>query len=694
MDLESIPGVGEKTARALEALDEPERALRRGDVATIATAPGITQGRAARIARGAIRQEHDDPGGFLATDRAREVYREVLGLLKERTVTDYAAQRLETIYPSPRRSRIEDVQAFAREAIDRDDDDAVLEALEGLEPLRNPGDVRVRERCLATTDAERYSEAKEAIPELSVEIVENAQGLAELARGYSTVIALDESFAGVTLEGDVQVKPGALENPAEVVPERPLAFFARNRDRLQAAVEVHQAADLEPACDLEALEDGLSRLDEDGTVAGDDELDRLTTAVDDLDAAASAAESVANDRLREAIREQDVTIEGSDLLSLVERGAGVDSLLSRELADEYAAAVEAAREHLVDALDLDQGESEIARRAFSDEPAFPVERDKAVVSRLREELTAAKERRAGRLKRELAADLADQREGARQLVRDALELDVELAIARFAREYECTMPEFVESEAPRASDGGEATTESGDPIGFAIEGGQSPLLDEPLEAIDPVDYEVSNVALLSGVNSGGKTSTLDLVAGVVVLAHMGLPVPAERVRLQRFDDLHYHAKTQGTLDAGAFESTVREFADLAQGGEGSLVLVDELESITEPGASAKIIAGILEALSENGATAVFVSHLAGEIREMADYDVTVDGIEAVGLVDGELEVNRSPVKDHLARSTPELIVEKLADEARDDAVATNGGAPDGEGDPEPVFYDRLLEKFD
>ncbi|SEQ71635.1 MutS-related protein [Natrinema salaciae] len=685
MDLESIPGVGEKTARALAELDDPERALRTGDVATIATAPGITQGRAARIARGAIRLEHDDPGGFLATDRAREVYRDVLGLLKERTVTDYAAQRLETIYPSPRRSRIDEVQTFARQALERDPDAAVLDALEGLEPLREPGDVRVRERCLATTDAERYSDAREAIPELSVEIVEDAQGLAELARGYSTVIALDESFAGVTLEGDVQVRPDALENPAEVVPERPLSFFARNRDRLQAAVEVHRAAGLEAPCDLAALEDGLSRLAEDGTVAGDDELDRLTTAIDDLDAAAGAAESVANDHLREAIREQDVTIEGADLLSLVERGAGVDSLLSRELADEYAAAVEAARDHLVDALDLDQGEAEIARRAFSDEPTFPVERDEDVTARLREELTAAKERRAGRLKRELAADLADQREGARQLVRDALELDVELAVARFAREYECTMPELVAVES--GSSAGDA--------GFAIEGGRSPLLDEPLEAVDPVDYEVSGVALLSGVNSGGKTSTLDLVASVVILAHMGLPVPAKRVRLRRFDDLHYHAKTQGTLDAGAFESTVREFADLAEGGEGSLVLVDELESITEPGASAKIIAGILEALAENGATAVFVSHLAGEIREMAAFDVTVDGIEAVGLVDGELEVNRSPVKDHLARSTPELIVEKLAGEARTEAKAANGGVPDdATGEPEPLFYDRLLEKFE
>ncbi len=659
MDLESIPGVGEKTARALADLDDPERALKTGDVATLAEAPGITQGRAAHIARGAIRREHDDPGGFLATDRATEVYRAVLRLLKDRTVTHYAACRLETLYPSSRRSRIEEVQAFAERALEHDPQPDVLEALSGVEPLDDAGDVRVRDRCLATTDAERYSEAREAIPELSVEVVEDARDLAELARGYATVIALDESFAGVDVDGDVQVRPDALENPAEIVPERPLAFFARNRESLRAAVAVHRAADLEADCDLEALESGLERLGADGAVAGDDELDRLTTAVDDLDAAAGTAERVANDRLREAIREQDVTIEGADLLSLVERGAGVDSLLSRELADEYAAAVDAAREHLIEALSLDAGEAELARRAFRDEPTFPVERNEDAVSRLREELTAARERRAARLKRELAADLAAQRDPAERLVRDALELDVEYAIARFATDFGCTIPTVVDRDG----------------VGFEIGGGRSPLLEEPLGEIDPVDYEVSGVALLSGVNSGGKTSTLDLVASVVVLAHMGLPVPAESVRLERFEALHYHAKSQGTLDAGAFETTVRQFADLAADGDGSLVLVDELESITEPGASAKIIAGILEALDENGATAVFVSHLAGEIREMAGFDVTVDGIEAVGLENGELVVERTPVKNRLARSTPELIVEKLADEHGD------------------AFYDALLEKF-
>ena len=123
---------------------------------------------------------------------------------------------------------------------------------------------------------------------------------------------------------------------------------------------------------------------------------------------------------------------------------------------------------------------------------------------------------------------------------------------------------------------------------------------------------------------------------------------------------------------------MREFGSLVTdvtADKPVLVLVDELESITEPGASANIMAGILESLADRHATAVFVSHLASEIREAAAMDITVDGIEAEGLEDGELVVDRTPVKGRLARSTPELIVEKLADE--------------DDGD----FYGALLEKF-
>ena len=654
-DLKAIDGVGEKTAERLAELDDPAAALEAGNVGEIASAPGISERRAARIVRAAIRHRHDDTGEFLATDRARELYDAVLALLKERAVTAYGRKRLETFYPSASADRITEVRAFTERAVEREPTPEVLEALSGVEPLEAPRDVQVRDRCLATNDAETFSKAQDVVPEVSVELIDDARGIADLARGYSTVIVLDEAFSGLEIEGDVRVEPTALTDPAEIVPERTLAFFARNGARLRAAAAVHRFADLDAPCDLGTLDAALERLSADGTVTGDEQLERLETAIDDLDAAVSMAENVANDRLRAAIEERDVTIEGADLLSLVERGAGVDSLLERELADEFAESIEAAREHFVDALGLPDHES-LARQAFSEEPTFPVEHDEAVIERLRGELTAERDRRATRLKRDLAEELGELREPADALVETALELDVELAVSRLARDFECTFPTI------------EGT-------GIEIGGGKSPLLDVPFEEVEPVDYGVGGVSLLSGVNSGGKTSTLDLLGTVAVLAQMGLPVPAERARVERFEALHYQAKTQGTLDAGAFEATLREFGSLVDGDRTRLVLVDELESITEPGASAVIIAGILEALTESDSTAVFVSHLAGEISAAADIEVTIDGIEAIGLEDGELRVNRSPVKDHLARSTPELIVEKLAE------------------DEGAAFYSDLLEKF-
>jgi len=660
MDLEAIPGVGEKTAQALRTLDDPVAVVESGDVAAIARAPGVTEARAARVARGAIRHRHDDTDRVLATDRAREVYRDAMELLQSRTVTAYAEKRLETFYPSASASRIDEVQSFVETATTREPVPTVLDALEGVEPLVDPPPVRVRDRCLATTDAETLARAEATVPELSVETVDTGRDVAELARSYATVIVLDESFAGMDVDGDVRVLPDALETPAETVPERLLTFFATNRERLEAAAAVHDAADLNAAADLDALDDALGRLDDDGTIAGDAELDRLTAAVDDLDAAVATAESVADDHLRGVIRERDVTIEGTDFLSLVEQGARVDSLLDRELADEYDTAVEKACDHLVDALRLDPEEAELARHVFGGDPSFPLEHTETAVSRLRTELAAARDRRAARLKAELAADLGALREPVETLVREALELDVELAIARFARDFDCVLPEVCDPE------------EGGSPD-VTIEGGRSPLLDVAFASVDPVDYDVDGVRLLSGVNSGGKTSTLDLVALVVVLAQMGMPVPASTVHLDRFTEIHYYAKSQGTLDAGAFEATLRDFGDLVDGADGRLVLVDELESITEPGASAKIIAGILEALDEQSTTAVFVSHR--EICAAATTPLAVDGIEAVGLVDGELQVNRSPREGHLARSTPELIVEKLAEE--------RGGG----------FYAGLLEKF-
>ncbi|MCL2863753.1 MAG: endonuclease MutS2, partial [Methanimicrococcus sp.] len=115
-------------------------------------------------------------------------------------------------------------------------------------------------------------------------------------------------------------------------------------------------------------------------------------------------------------------------------------------------------------------------------------------------------------------------------------------------------------------------------------------------------------------------------------------------------------------------------------GTARAVFADELESITEPGASAKIIAGLLEAFSENGKTlSLFVSHLAEAIAKNCTVPIRIDGIEAGGLDDElNLIVNRTPIKNYIAKSTPELIVEKL--------FLTSEGE-------EREFYERLKGKF-
>ena len=659
MELTAIPGVGERTASALAELNDPAAAIESEDVATIAQAPGIAPGRAASIVRAAIQARHDDDGDFLGTPRSTELYEDILGLLQANAVTEYGRRRLETFYPSAAPSRIREARAYTERALERTPTTEVQDPLSDVTPLDTDQSLHIRDRCLVTTDPEQYAAATEAIPELPVETIEDRRALADLARGYASVIVLDERFAGLDVPENVTVDPDALEDPIETVPERTLSFFAANRDSIEAACQVHRAADLEPPTDLDGLEAALDRLAHDGTPVGDDTLDRLTNAVDDVDAAVSTAESVATDQLRDVIQERDLTIEGADLLTLAERGASVDSLLERELADEFEAAIEAARAHLVDALQLPDRDRDMAEAIFPADPAVPVQRDEKAVERLRKTLREQRDRRAAQLTTELARDLAANRSAVRSLISQALELDVELAIAAFADTYDCTMPEL----------GG---------TGIEVTAARSPVLDCAFEAVEPIDYAVDDVVLLSGVNSGGKTSLLDLLAITTLLAHMGLPVPARSARVERFDGLHYYAATQGTLDAGAFEATLRQFATLVDGADGRLLLVDELESITEPGAAATIVSGILESL-DDGTSGVFVSHLAAEIREAADEPVRVDGIAAKGVENGNLVVDRTPVTDHLARSTPELIVESLAETS---------------SDAEAAFYRSLLEKFE
>ena len=205
----------------------------------------------------------------------------------------------------------------------------------------------------------------------------------------------------------------------------------------------------------------------------------------------------------------------------------------------------------------------------------------------------------------------------------------------------------------------------------ALTGGRHLLLEGDAE---PVDYALGptapagdrqRVALLSGANSGGKTTLLETMAQTVILAHCGLPVAADAARVGLSDRLHFLAKARGAQYAGALEHTLLSLAQVVTSPEPKIVLADELEAITEPGAGARILAALLEAAAVNPATVlVLVTHIAPQIRDACTAELRIDGIAARGL-DAQLEliVDRTPRRNHLARSTPELIVRRLVERA-------------------------------
>lgn len=187
-----------------------------------------------------------------------------------------------------------------------------------------------------------------------------------------------------------------------------------------------------------------------------------------------------------------------------------------------------------------------------------------------------------------------------------------------------------------------------------------------IENPQPIDYGIgdyiepnSKITVLTGANSGGKTTLLETLLQIQILSQMGLPVPCEQASIKIFDEIYYFARHKGSSDAGALENFLNMLMPLLKTKGSKLILADEIEAVTEPGAAAKLISGLINYLLKNKETyGVVVTHLGDDIRDKVS--VRIDGIEAEGLnPDLSLKVDHNPKYNVIAKSTPELIVRKM-----------------------------------
>lgn len=677
--LRELPGIGEKVAERLtEYFGSEEKALKaisEGDITSISEVRGVSHTFALSLVRDAqARAKGCFISDFLKTKEAVDLYARLLDLIKSFSHTSYTRDRLALFYPFPasRLDLIKERRIFVNKYLELgkifSGDVEFLTLLSRVRKLKPaPEKLKVMDRALIARDPKVFETAKKRFQvSLSVQLAESFAEFVDLAKGYSHVIVFDDTYLSFDLpEG---IEPEYLQDPEkvelwQVLPEKEIAFFARNLDcikaclRLLSLLRAHNFSFFEEFSEekLKTLESALSMLGEDGKPKKgfDPELDRLEIAFEQLEAETAFALKEANQRITLALEASSLTLTGKDLLKLVSGGMEVKDLLAKEVYKIYKGEVESVKIEIAEKLDLNKKEKLELDSLFPEEFSYPLVADQIQLQLLRQKLSRSLEKVKLARKKELAKILSSFRLPVEKLVREVLDFDLGFSIDCFAENFNLKLPELT-SEA-----------------GIGLVDGENLFLKARSGKVEPVSYSVgrtnfspageeSRVVLLSGVNSGGKTSLLELLAQCVILGYMGFPAPARELELGPVDEFYYFGKSKGTLDAGAFETTLKQFSVLSR-ASGKLVLADELESITEPGASARIIAGILEYMAgSEKSLGVFVSHLSELILKNTDADVRVDGIEAKGL-DASLEliVNRNPVYNHVAKSTPELIVERL-----------------------------------
>ena len=184
------------------------------------------------------------------------------------------------------------------------------------------------------------------------------------------------------------------------------------------------------------------------------------------------------------------------------------------------------------------------------------------------------------------------------------------------------------------------------------------LIDNP----KPISFSLSQehkCSILTGANSGGKTTLLEHLLQAIVVHQLGLPFTGES-RLPLFSEVYYFAKNKGSMSKGAFETLLTQMSTISP-GKRTLILADEIEAVTEPGVAGRMIASTVDYFLGKGCFLVVATHLGQEIKNYLPALARIDGIEAKGLDDShELIVDHNPVLGRIANSTPELIIERMA----------------------------------
>ncbi len=609
MDLRDIKGIGDKLASKIinhfGSQDEFLRAASNYEVYRLASMEGVSQRRAVEIINAVLGNPTEE---FLKTERAVQIYEEIIQCIVQYANTEYAKNRVLLLSPGKNPETIQENLKMVMEAKEK----AASLPRDDLKSLfKNVNFSKTSKPKYDTSKAILVESREDYVSLMDRKLNQHAQIL-----NIQEVGSLDEFELVVYVYRDGLLELDDAPNLAmvncnvedlEIIPETVLSYYQENQVLLENILKIREILG-HPS----VLRDVLNIM---GSIR--------TSTVDEkiFDSAVNQAKDKADKQLEEAIKKVDLS--GQEVLDLLNKGM---SPKIQEIFDEI----------LKNAVKEIKDDTGVSFDPFIQK--YPLEIDEQELERVKKHEMGKKEVKAFEERVNVASQLQMLKADVEAEIQEVLEFDYKFALGCFAYYYDL--------HPPVVSD--EFSFEEGLHLNLALE--------DP-SRVQRINYSLEspdNVVLLTGANSGGKTTLLETLAQISIMSQMGLPVCARQARVKLVDEIYFFSKKR-SLDAGAFESFLSTFMPIVVREEEKLILLDELEAITELEAAVKIISSFITFIQDSKSFAIIVTHMAREI--LKNTDVRVDGIEAQGLDEEyNLIVDRTPRMNYFARSTPELIL--------------------------------------
>lgn len=635
--LQSIKGIGNKLSEKillnLGGEEELNKVIEEIDLERLTAIEGISQRKAIEI----MNQLLGNPAQkFLKSERAFQLYEEIIEKIVKYSNTNYSKNRILLLAPVKNEELINERLEFvmnAKETVSKLPIKELKKLMKNLDTLKEVKPNYDGSKVILTESAEDsdYLMDLGLNKYYPIMTASDSPMFAEEIKSYEFIFYVyTQGFLDFGGASNIIMINKEAET-YQIVPETILDYFKENLTLFKTVSEIRNLRSMNSVCDdVEIILE---------------ELDKYKKEEIDLD------EIVGNEKVNidYALKKE---IERIDL-----QGNEILELLNNELPPK----IEKIFEDI-----LSKSKENIKSQSGIDFDPFikkyPIEIDDVEIERVKQEIISNQENNYFDKKITAAEHLATIKNLAEEELKEAIEFDYKFALGSFAYDYKLNKPEFSN------------TIELAGALHLDL-----CLKESEENNIQRVNYnltEKENVALLTGANSGGKTTLLETISQIGIMSHIGLPVPAQKAKIKLLDEI-YHFSKKRSLDAGAFESFLNVFMPIVTSKSEKLVLLDELEGITELEAAVKIISSFIEMIQETNSYAIIVTHMANELMKYTN--TRVDGIEATGLdEDYNLIVDRTPKMNYLARSTPELIIKRMYENSTPELKEV---------------YGKILEKF-